>query len=202
MTELLWSGRERVQARASLRQAVHELQGALVLAAAGLLETQRDILALRPMGIWVDAWPLIHRAALEPAALDRCVAPLLEDLRNLDPAFDHWLAVAQETITLHARESGEQLLQACREPAESLRAAERLLRIDRGHEGAWRALIQAHADKGDRSAALAAFERCRAGLLECRQIEPSPETVALVAGIREPGPPEGHPVAAMPILPQ
>ncbi len=202
LTGLLWSRREREQARASLRQAVYELQDALKPTGVGLLEAGREALALRDAGVWVDAWPLVRRTPPDPAVLDWCRAPLLQDLRSIDPAFDSWLSTEQEAITRRAREMAEELLSACQDCSEALTAAARLLQIDSGHEGAWRALIRAHAERGDRAAALDAFERCRAALLERNQIGPSRETEALVASIRHPGARDWLPTGLAAAMPQ
>ncbi|MBV8869339.1 MAG: helix-turn-helix domain-containing protein, partial [Acetobacteraceae bacterium] len=91
LTALLWSRRDPEQARASLRQSVHELQEALGAGARALLQADRTHLRLRAEGLWVDAGAL-HAGALplaEAAALYR--PTLLEDLLGLDPAFDRWV---------------------------------------------------------------------------------------------------------------
>src|SRR5579863_9927310 len=55
LTSLLWSQRQKEQARASLRQSVHELQLALGTCAATLLRADRNHLMLLDDRLWVDA---------------------------------------------------------------------------------------------------------------------------------------------------
>ena len=47
--------------------------------------------------------------------------------------------------------------------------------IDRSHEGAWRAIMRAHGERGDRGAALMTYERCRSALADVASAHPSPE---------------------------
>jgi TolB-like protein len=90
---------------------------------------------------------------------------------------------------------------------ETIAAAQRLIKIDRAHEGAWRALMRAHAERGERGIAIQAYERCRAVLSDLMDATPSPETQRLLAELRSgqvitppvrvfvaEQPPEPHPV--------
>jgi DNA-binding SARP family transcriptional activator/TolB-like protein/Flp pilus assembly protein TadD len=184
LTALLWSQREKDQARASLRQAVHELQESLGSPAGRLLCPERNHLALLVGGLWVDALDVGRDTGNAEAMLDLFRAPLLEDLNGLDPAFDRWLENERRRLIQVGRTIAEGLLRDCTDPDAVLRAAERLLVIDRSHEGAWQAAIRIHLERGDRGAALAAFERCRSALAETSFMAPNQETLELVAGIR------------------
>ena len=82
----------------------------------------------------------------------------------------------------------EAVLAAESEAKARIAAAERLLTIDRVHEGAWQALIRAHLELGNRAAARLAFERCSA-TLSYAGLAPSRETAALVRST--PPAPEG-----------
>ena len=62
---------------------------------------------------------------------------------------------------------------------EASATAERWLTIDPMSEGAYRVLMRARAEAGDRAGALAAYEECRAVLRSQLGLDPSPETVAL-----------------------
>jgi TolB-like protein len=61
-----------------------------------------------------------------------------------------------------------------------------LLQIDRAHEGAWRALMRAHAARGERGMAIQAYDRCRAVLADLLDAAPSAETQKLLVEIRGP----------------
>ena len=79
----------------------------------------------------------------------------------------------------------EALLREQVEPEAAIPAAQRLLQIDRAHEGAWRALMRAHAARGERGMAIQAYDRCRAVLADLLDAAPSAETQKLLAEIRD-----------------
>jgi DNA-binding SARP family transcriptional activator/tetratricopeptide (TPR) repeat protein len=181
---LLWSRRENEQARASLRQSVHELQDTLGTAWGHLLVADRHHLALRADALDIDANSLAQPAKVSLETLASFKAVLLEDLNGLDPAFDRWLDQERARFLRIARTVGESLLAKCEDPAVTIETAEQLLAIDRQHEGAWRAIIRAHADCGDTDAALGSYDRCRGVLAECDDGRPSAETEDLVDRVR------------------
>ncbi len=208
LTELLWSRRERDQARASLRQAVHELSDLLGRIDPALFLVERTHLSLgNPTGskilnelLWVDAQALTGAGVVRPELLELFRPGLVEDLVGIDPAFDRWRAAQIERISGLARSRAEEWLAICQEAADDptdagvaalVGAAERLIAIDRAHEGAWRALIRAHVARGDRAAAVNAFERCADALAAVAQLTPSEETAALLSSIRGRGPASG-----------
>ncbi len=184
LASLLWSTRDREQARASLRQALHELSLALAPCGAPLLHANRDQVWLDAEALWVDAHQVARSDGALPAALDLVDGVLLEDLEGLDPAMDAWLAEERRTFRDHARRLAEQVLEASETPESRIAVARRLLAIDEAHETAWRALIVSHAARGERSQALEAFESCREALARLLKAEPSAETVALASAIR------------------
>ena len=183
ITAFLWSHREKEQGRASLRQSVHELRRTLAAAGPGLLRTDRNHLALNDADVWVDALALMQATPSRTESLGLFDVPLLEDLQGLDSAFDGWLADQSERLKQIARTIGETILRAQHEDSGILTAAEQLLKIDGAHEAAWRALIGVHLERGNHSAALAAYERCRFELMQDRQRTPSPDIDALVQNI-------------------
>ncbi|MBV8613620.1 MAG: hypothetical protein JOY66_07570 [Acetobacteraceae bacterium] len=202
LTALLWSRRDTEQARASLRQSVHELQEALGAGARPLLQADRTHLRLRAEGLWVDAGAL-HAGALplaEAAALYR--PTLLEDLLGLDPAFDRWVEAERERLDQVARAQGEAALAAATDPAQGMAAAEWLLAVDAAHEPAWRALIRGWGQAGNRAAAADAFARCQAALAGRAGLAPALETVALAEAVRDgraiPSGPDPPPTSAAP----
>ena len=179
---LFWSRRDREQARASLRQSLHELNQSLAPCGA-VLATTRDTAALLPDRVWVDATEVLRLGATEPAALDVIEGALLADLDGLDPAFDAFLAEERLRFRARARSLAERHY-AAHDPAEARAvAARRIVQIDPGHEPGWIALIRALADLGDRAAALAAHEQAR-GALAAAGLVPSDELEAFAARLR------------------
>jgi DNA-binding SARP family transcriptional activator/TolB-like protein len=184
LASLLWSQRENEQARASLRQSVHELQDTLGASWSHVFVTDRHHLSLRGAQLEIDALLLAQPAQISSDLLDRYDEVLLEDLNGLDPAFDRWLENERGRFVRIRRTIGESLLAQYDDPLAAIEAAEQILVLDRRHEAAWRALIRCHAERGDIRAAVAAYDRCRGALAETADARPSPETEELIGRIR------------------
>ena len=183
LTALLWSQRQNEQARASLRQAVHELQDVLDGPWGHLLHAERHYLTLQGPGLSVDVLGLTDTSPVGIEAIRQFQNPLLEDLAGLDPAFDRWLTEERGRLNRTALVLGESMLAEQADMAAALELANELLTIDRGHEGVWRAVMRRHADAGDRQAARLAYERCRAARAELGHHGLSPETEELLTRI-------------------
>lgn len=184
LAELLWSRRPEEQARASLRQEIHRLLEVLSPAGVDILAISRDSLALRPGVVWVDVEEVLRATTTHPGALALLEGELLEELDGVDPAFDIWLHAERERLRDRARGIAEELLAEATSPETLIPMAQQLLTIDRAHEGAWRALMRAHAERGERGMAIQSYDRCRAVLADMLDTVPSPETQALLAEIR------------------
>ena len=197
LAELLWSRRPEEQARASLRQEIHRLLEALNPVGNQIMSVQRDHLTLRPGTVWVDVEEVLRASTSKPQALSLLDGDLLEDLDGVDPSFDQWLAGERERLRDRARNLAETLLREKDDPETVIPAAQQLLAIDRTHEGAWRALMRAYANRGERGMAIQAYERCRAVLADMLDAQPSDETQRLLAeicassptSVRAPAPP-------------
>jgi DNA-binding SARP family transcriptional activator/tetratricopeptide (TPR) repeat protein len=191
---LLWSTRDREQARASLRQSVHELNASLNLAATGPLIAERMYLQLPAAEIETDVRAVMRATLVRPDALGLMGnGALLEDLVGLDPAFDRWLSAERAKLAAAAALIAEQVMAARladgAAPSVVLDAARTLLAIDQLRESGWRAMMTAHMAAGERGSAMAAFERCASALAEAGQPGPSAETSALYDAIRAEGKP-------------
>ena len=184
LAELLWSRRPEEQARASLRQEIHRLLEVLSPAGQEILSINRDSLALRPGVVWVDVEEVLRATTTHPGSLALLDSELLEELDGVDPAFDVWLHAERERLRDRARGVAEALLAEARVPEMMIPVAQQLLTIDRAHEGAWRALMRSHAERGERGMAIQSYDRCRAVLADLMDAVPSPETQALLAEIR------------------
>ena len=71
LASLLWSQRENEQARASLRQSVHELQDTLGASWSHVFVTDRHHLSLRGAQLEIDALLLAQPAQISPDLLDQ-----------------------------------------------------------------------------------------------------------------------------------
>jgi DNA-binding SARP family transcriptional activator/TolB-like protein len=209
LAEQLWSRRPEEQARASLRQEIHRLLDALSPAETEILLITRDHLTLRPGAVWIDVEEVMRATTANPASLALLDGDLLEDLDGVDPNFDAWLNTERERLRDRARGIAEALLKENLEPDAAIAAAQRLLTIDRSHEGAWRSLMKAHAARGERGLAVQAYDRCRAVLADMLDAAPSVETQKLLNEIRGPShsrlplrpPQSAEPVAPAPAPP-
>jgi DNA-binding SARP family transcriptional activator/TolB-like protein len=186
LAEQLWSRRPEEQARASLRQEIHRLLDALTPTETDILIITRDHLTLRPGAVWIDVDEVMRATSSQPASLALLDGDLLEDLDGVDPNFDTWLATERERLRDRARGIAETMLKDDLEPDAAVAAAQRLLAIDRSHEGAWRALMKAHAARGERGLAVQAYDRCRSVLADMLDAMPSVETQKLLNEIRGP----------------
>jgi len=186
LAELLWSRRPDDQSRASLRQEIHRLLDVLAPVGEDILIVTRDHLQLKPGAVWCDVEEVMRASVQEPAALSLLDGELLEDLDGIDATWDSWLQAERERVRDKGRTLAEELLGTQVQPEQAIPVANKLLSIDRAHEGAWRALMRAHAARGERGMAIQAYERCRAVLAELMDAAPSAETEKLLTEIRGP----------------
>jgi DNA-binding SARP family transcriptional activator/TolB-like protein/Tfp pilus assembly protein PilF len=161
LTALLWSQREKEQARASLRQAVHELRDAPGRPWNRILVAERHHLSVDLRTVSVDVLAATDPSAPRGELLALFQKGFLEDLAGLDPSFECWLIKERRRLQAMACAGGEVNLQELEGTEQVIPVARSLLRIDPTHGGAWRAVIQAHRTAGDRAAALFAAEQWR-----------------------------------------
>lgn len=184
LTNLLWSQREKEQARASLRQSIHELQDALPHTATPLFTAERHHLVMHRAGIWIDVLHATQPDVLTPDLLDGFRAPLLDDLVGIDPAFDQWLRTERSRLLMVARAMGERMMADDPSLDGRRHIADQLLALDPLNETVWRALMRDLHEMGDRSGALAAYDRCKTALTTAGCVAVSPETEELALRIR------------------
>lgn len=175
---LLWPDSPASLARNNLRTLVHRL----VRRHGAPLFSEGEMLALNQNVVQVHhetANELAERVVLLGA--DRCA--LLPDI-SLDVVeqTDSWLSSAR---TRH-REAQLRLLTGAMAQAQRLGNHPRCVALacakvllDQTSEAAYRELMQAHLANGDRGAALATYERCRATLIEALGVTPERQTQEL-----------------------
>ena len=172
---LLWPDADADKARNSLRQRLFRLRRA---AGTELIEPDESLRLAD--GVEHNLGSPARQLADDPTAaagdlLGACVyedCPELEDWVRI--AREHWRAMRRDALAELAgrREADGQLAQA-------LVYAERLLAEDQVSEQAHRLSMRLHYRRGDRAAALAAYDRCRSALQRELGAEPDAETVAL-----------------------
>lgn len=200
---LFWPDKSEQRGRNNLSVVVHNLSNLL----PGAIQANRQQVGFAcPPNCWVDAHKVAQLLALgEPPALDAAVplyrGELLAGL-HLDgcPEFETWLATERETWRQRIAVALGQLGDYCLETQEYERGrtyAARLLDLDPWNEHAHRQMMQLLAASGQRSTAIAQYERCRRLLAEELGIEPEAATTALyqqIAGDESP-PAAGTPSA-------
>jgi len=193
LMSLLWSDREEVQARGSLRQAIWALRRALGELEPNPLVIDSDGLSLDPEAIQSDVTSLQQLVAEGStnalyAAITLYRGPLLDGVRIGDSAFQDFVRNEQERIYDLVLDAYTRLLgdRSGAEVGESrAETAKRLLEIDPLQEVAHRALIRHYADKGQVGLALKQYQACAEILRQELQMEPAPETQALIEEIRQ-----------------
>ena len=117
---------------------------------------------------------------------------LLGDLRAPEaPELDSWLESRRAARRAHARQAEEariEALEAAGDVAAALPLALALLDGDPLSEDAHRRVIRLHYLRGDRAAALLAFDRCEQLLKDEVGAQPSAATLALLATIEQSAP--------------
>jgi DNA-binding SARP family transcriptional activator len=185
LAELLWSRREKEQARASLRQCVHELQDTLGADWGHLFQAERHHLCLKGPELSADLPAIAQDPDMTVEALARFSDLLLADLDGLDPAFDRWLKEERARCNRIARTIGETLLARVDDPIDGVAVSKALLAIERTHQGAWRMLMRGHAANGDLGAALDCYDACRGAITSAGDLALSREIEDLAARLRD-----------------
>jgi DNA-binding SARP family transcriptional activator/TolB-like protein len=182
---LLWDRVGEQQARASLRQALFELSNALDPEARGFIKVGRDEISLDRSQCWVDALAALAKRPTAipveeqwPDASDENTGTLCDDLEGISSTFDHWIASERARFESNLIATREAELRSATSGSSELRiaAARALLSIDATQEHAWRTLIRALVERGDRANALRAYQRCQETLRRLLDIEPSEQT--------------------------
>lgn len=204
LAELFWEEQGQEQALGNLRVALASLKAQL----APYLEITRQSLAWNPNSpTYFDAVELNCVAGAAARARDQG-RPLRDDEQlGLDAvladyrgdflrgfylkdsvAFEGWVSLERERLRRLAAETLCALAEDAFERGEYRAAARRaaqLLSVDSTKEECHRKAMLALALAGDRSGALAQFERCRRVLAEELDVEPEPATLELYRQIRD-----------------
>jgi len=188
LLEWLWPGAEPEAADANLRSAISDLRRALEPELARgrdstYVQTRHEGYCFNPApGVVVDT-TAFERAvqATERAPLAAALSAYAGDLLEEDP-YAEWAQAERgrlSSLRLDALARLAELCLAAGDWSKAITAAEQGLALDASRESLWRAHMRAYMLHGDRAAALAAFDRCRAALARDLGTDPLPETLAL-----------------------
>ena len=201
LMELLWPGMPEASARQNLRQSLYLLRQELPPAPArdgsepvALIVADRQTIAINPEAIYTSDLAAFKQLLGDGtiAALEEAVAlyrgDFLEDFYLEDSnEFENWAAGhrahwqrqmlrALETLAAHYLNADAY--------ARAEEHARRQIALDPLREAAHRQLMEALARSGRRSAAIAAYERCRTLLESELDVDPTAETKILYEKIR------------------
>lgn len=168
---LLWPDESPEDVRGRLRQRIYALKRKLGVETISGSST----LAITP----ALAWPGFDGEPADGALLGD------DDYADL-PEFADWLRATRQRLQSLRRErfAGEaSSLELQGRLAEAIACAERLLVLEPLQEHAHRRLMRLHYLRGDRAAALLAFDRCERALKDDVGATPSTETLDLLAQI-------------------
>jgi DNA-binding SARP family transcriptional activator/predicted ATPase len=205
LTALLWPEQAESVARKSLNQALYTLRKALrepKESPVPFVLADRNAVQLNSAAaVWLDVRAFVQRAGaaagaagLAPAAREQLAEAARlyrgEFLQGLSlpgsVAFDDWMALTRERLHRLAIETLAALADHHEERGELTQAehyARRQVELEPWREEAHRQLMRLLAHGGQRTAALAQYERCREALAGELGLSPAPETTRLVERI-------------------
>ncbi len=189
LAALLWPEALARAAQANLRQRLHRLRRASGHAVADLAEVVRPAPGL--------SFDIDDEPAGAPVGehADRLLGPYEYDDSE---ALADWVATMRERCQarrIEALTARAATLEARGELAAAIAANQRVLALAPLREHAWRRLMRLHHLRGDRAAAIEAFERCEQRLRAELGVPPHAETQALLALV------EGAPAAPQAAVP-
>jgi len=186
---LLWPHLGEKASRRALRQALHFLRDALE---TDVFDTHGgDDLAIDPERLWCDTVALDR--AFERSDMERVVdlyrGELLEGFHvsGVTYDFEFWLDEERRRVRDRAREAYRSVIRARRDAGradDAIVLARRALRLDPIDEVSLRELVRLLDDRGERVAAIEAYEAFADRLRERLRVDPSAETQALVEAVR------------------
>jgi WD40 repeat protein/DNA-binding SARP family transcriptional activator len=183
LAALLWPDTDDDNARAYLRHALWRIRKALEATLPDnrqyLLSDDLTIAFNKGSACWVDAVDL-EAAATDGATTDALLTRLGLYRGELLPGFtDDWVVRERARIEAVFERQMDRLLEMLVSSgrwADVLQCAERWIALGHAPEPAFRALMLAHNERGDRSRVSAIYRRCREALFEELGAQPSEQT--------------------------
>lgn len=199
---LMWRDTFNAQPKKNLRQALWQLHAAVEAqidrGEPEVLVVEADWVHVNPAcGYWldvavfedaVDASAGISGDRLDPDRLQALIAAAgLYRGDLLEGCYQDWCLFERERLQNAYLAILDKLMVRCLATGEheaGIAYGKRVLRVDRAHERTHRRLMRIQYLDGDRTAALAQYERCVTALREELGVEPAQRTTALYEQIR------------------
>lgn len=190
---LLWSEKEELLAKGSLRQSLSQIQRELKALGCTHFHADQMHVALEIEQVACDLTEIVsdvERGIVHPLLLarERLTDDILDDLEGIDPAFSEWLAETRPLIHERLIDALAKLLPDEAQtiiPTNAETAARAIHRLDPENERAVRVLIKSHVAAGSIGAALAVYARLWRQLEDTYDIEPHRLTQDLIADLRQ-----------------
>lgn len=187
---LLWSEQDEAHARNALNQCVHQLRRSL--GPDVILSIGSDEIGLNASEVGSDVGAFFAALAQgeHRLALELCGSGAFMEGFHLSgaPEFERWLEATRAELTRRAAEAARALAAEAENEgdlAAAVEAARLCARLEPYDESALRRVLALMDRSGDRAAAVAAYEAFSRRIAEELELEPGPETRALVAEIRQ-----------------
>ncbi len=185
LTGLFWGELSQERARGALRQSLYYLRQFL---GEGVVVTRGDEeVGLDGDLFWCDVAAFegaVDRGAQEEA-LELYSGDLLQGFYVPGaPGFERWLDERRDELRERARVAAWELAQGAENPANAARWARRALKLAPLDEELVRQVIELLAGVGDRSGAVREYDAFASRMAEELELEPAPETRALIEAIR------------------
>jgi DNA-binding SARP family transcriptional activator/TolB-like protein len=187
---LFWSESSEEKARASLRQALHEIRSALLPSGFGGFRADKLVVALDRARIRVDLLDVLREAAKglpHPRIVEQqnLIDDILSELETSDPAFQTWILAKRQTIRDQIIRHLESALRRQADITITGRdIAGALVNLDQTHEEACRYLIRGHVADGAIGSALKVYKTLWDLLENEYDVEPTQQTQDLIAGVK------------------
>lgn len=189
---LLWGDFDQEKARASVRNAVYEIQKAFNAVGCAAFEADKETLEIKRERAVVDIWQAFEAARQGEVVhsllkVDRATDALLSDLETVDEGFSSWLTAKRKSLHMRLTAILEDSLRRQQSTGASTNAeslARALMMLDPTQEEAVRTLIRARAAAGDVGGAFAIYKSFWERLESEFEIQPSKETQDLIVELR------------------
>jgi DNA-binding SARP family transcriptional activator len=189
---LLWSEKDELLAKGSLRQSISQIQRELKALGCTLFHADHLTVAFEIDRVTCDVTEIIadaERGIVNPLLLERerLTDDILDDVEGIDPAFSDWLAQTRPLIHERLIDALIKLLPDETQTAVSAAgeaAAKAIHRLDCENERAVRVLIKSYVAAGNIGAALAIYARLWRQLEDTYDIEPHKLTQDLITSLR------------------